>query len=259
MMNKEKQINEMMNMTDYIRNISIIAHVDHGKTALTESLTHIHMDVGEEKDRGITIKSAAVSLQFSRLEQNDDQKDCKQVEQQYLINLIDSPGHVDFNSEVSAALRITDGSICVIDCIDGVCVQTETVLRQSILERVKPVLFLNKIDKIWLQKHLSLIDTERLFRNTIESVNAITGTYSDTDLGDLEVNPVRGNVGFGSGFFGYGFTLNDFVKMYCSKFSLSKKKMIKKLWGNNYWNKLTNKWQTNKNNLNKNIKKMKSK
>ena len=82
----------MMKQQEYIRNVSIIAHVDHGKTSLTESLAHVHMDVGEEKDRGITIKSAAVSLQFDRKEYNKAHK--QEEQREYLINLIDSPGMI---------------------------------------------------------------------------------------------------------------------------------------------------------------------
>eukprot|EP01084_Bolivina_argentea_P238215 400215_1 len=229
-----------MKQTKFIRNVSIIAHVDHGKTALTESLTHVHMDVGEEKDRGITIKSAAVSLHLGRTEYDREEK--KEFEQKYLINLIDSPGHVDFSSEVTAALRITDGAICVVDCIEGVCVQTETVLRQAILERVKPVLFLNKVDRIWLEKHLPLAETYKLFKNTIESTNAICHTYKDDVLGDIDLNPQQLNVAFGSGYFGWGFTLKHFAQMYSSQFGLSSRKMAKKLWGNHYYDASTCKW-----------------
>jgi elongation factor 2 len=229
-----------MQQPERIRNISIIAHVDHGKTALTESLAHVHMDVGEEKERGITIKSAAVTLPLSRLEYDEEEQ--KELKREYLINLIDSPGHVDFSSEVTAALRITDGAICVVDCIEGAKTQTETVLRQAILELVKPVLFLNKIDRIWLEKHLSLPETYKLFRDTIESTNAICETYKDDVLGDIEMNPCKGNVGFGSGFFGFGFTLTHFANMYCSQFGLSPKSVAKKLWGNRAFDKSRRKW-----------------
>merc|ERR1719410_3392074 len=153
-----------------------------------------------------------------------------------------APGHVDFSSEVTAALRVTDGALVVVDCIEGVCVQTETVLRQAIAERIRPVLFLNKLDRIFLEMQPTLDECYKNFRNSIESVNVICQTYKDPKLGSVEVLPQEGKVGFGSGLHAWGFTLNDFAKMYSSKFGLSEEKLMKKLWGENYWSAAEGKW-----------------
>ena len=90
-----------------------------------------------------------------------------------MINLIDSPGHVDFSSEVTAALRVTDGALVVVDCVEGVCVQTETVLRQALGERIKPVVIINKVDRALLELQISKEDLYQSFSRTIESVNVI--------------------------------------------------------------------------------------
>lgn len=142
-----------------------------------------------------------------------------------MINLIDSPGHVDFSSEVTAALRVTDGALVVVDCIDGVCVQTETVLRQALTERIKPVCVINKVDRALLELQVGKEELYQSFSRTIESVNVIISTYNDQVLGDVQVFPEKGTVAFGSGLHGWAFTLRNFAALYSKKFGVPKEKV----------------------------------
>ena len=232
--------------------------VDHGKTTLTDSLvskariiaqanagnvryTHTRPD---EKDRGITIKSTALSMYFQV-----NKEDLSAIKQPtdgdgFLINLIDSPGHVDFSSEVTAALRVTDGALVVVDCVEGVCVQTETVLRQALTERIKPVVIINKVDRALLELQVSKEDLFQSFSRTIESVNVLVSTYHDVALGDVQVYPDKGTVAFGSGLHGWAFTLRQFATRYSKKFGVDTEKMMGKLWGDNFFNPTTRKWST---------------
>jgi len=271
-------VDEIRRMMDYrhnIRCLSVIAHVDHGKSTLTDSLighagiiaaakagdTRFMDTRKDEQERTITIKSTGVSLYFemdkkylektAKTNYDDYTKGGKAYpslkhpdNSPYLINLIDSPGHVDFSSEVTAALRVTDGALVVVDCVEGVCVQTETVLRQAIGERIKPVLFVNKLDRIFLELQMDGESAYQSFRRAVESVNVIIETYKDDKFVDCQVHPNLGTVGFGSGLQGWGFNLNKFAEMYGAKFGVSHEKMMSKLWGDNYFNPKTKKWTT---------------
>lgn len=253
-----------------IRNMSVIAHgklcrhypqlcpyerwlihhlcaVDHGKSTLTDSLVQragiiSASKAGEarftdtrkdEQDRCITIKSTAISL-YAHMANEDDLKDIPQKVEgnDFLINLIDSPGHVDFSSEVTAALRVTDGALVVVDCVEGVCVQTETVLRQALGERIKPVVIVNKVDRALLELQVSKEDLYQSFSRTIESVNVVISTYFDKALGDVQVQPYNGTVAFGSGLHGWGFTIRQFAVKYAKKFGVDRSKMMERLWVN---------------------------
>ncbi|KAG2739297.1 P-loop containing nucleoside triphosphate hydrolase protein [Suillus brevipes Sb2] len=164
---------------------------------------------------------------------------------EFLINLIDSPGHVDFSSEVTAALRVTDGAlVVVVDCIEGVCVQTETVLRQALTVRIKPVVIINKVDRALLELQVSKKDLYQSFQRTIEMVNVIVLTNRDDALGDVQLYPDKGTVAFGSGLHGWAFTLCQFVGRYAKKFGVPKDKLLAKLWGDNFFNPATRKWGT---------------
>ena len=214
----------------------------------------------DEKDRGITIKSTAISMYF---EVNKEELDAIKQKtdgpwylisplkysylisgSEFLINLIDSPGHVDFSSEVTAALRVTDGALVVVDCVEGVCVQTETVLRQALTERIKPVVIINKVDRALLELQVDKESLYQSFLRTIESVNVIVSTYHDAALGDVQVYPDKGTVAFGSGLHGWAFSLRNFAARYAKKFGVDKEKMMAKLWGDNFFNPATRKWTT---------------
>ncbi len=162
-----------------------------------------------------------------------------------MINLIDSPGHVDFSSEVTAALRVTDGALVVVDCVEGVSAQTETVLRQALAERVTPVVIINKVDRALFEPQ---IDKEALYQNflrAVESVNVVISPYHDEALGDVHVSPDKGTVAFGSGLHGWGFTLRQFANRYSKRFGIDQGKIMTKLWGDNYFNPTTNEWTSN--------------
>jgi len=282
-----------MDFTSNIRNMSVIAHVDHGKSTLTDALVckagiisaekagtaRFTDNRADEAERGITIKSTGVSMYFEydftaerKLDAEDaaeetaggeagvtspkteeaaaagvtaaeeaaklaEESGIKISDRSFLINLIDSPGHVDFSSEVTAALRVTDGALVVVDCIEGVCVQTETVLRQAIGERIRPVLMLNKLDRCITELMMPPEEAYRGFVKSIENVNVIISTYTDVALGDIQLDPVRGRVAFGSGLHQWGFTLKKFAKIYASKFATTRYKMMRRLWGDMFYNK----------------------
>lgn len=253
------EIRALMDKKKNIRNMSVIAHVDHGKSTLTDSLVCkagiiANAKAGEarftdtrkdEQERCITIKSTAISLYYEMSESDYDfVKQDKEEDRHFLINLIDSPGHVDFSSEVTAALRVTDGALVVVDCVSGVCVQTETVLRQAIAERIKPILFMNKMDRALLELQLQQEDLYQTFQRIVENVNVIIATYNDDSgpMGDIQVHPTKGTVGFGAGLHGWAFTLKEFGEIYSSKFKIEVPKLMQRFWGDNFYSATDKKW-----------------
>ncbi|KAK4553886.1 Cytoplasmic GTPase/eEF2-like protein (ribosomal biogenesis) [Recurvomyces mirabilis] len=173
-----------------IRNICILAHVDHGKTSLTDALIATNGIISpklagkiryldsrpDEQLRGITMESSAISLYFSLLRRNAPEAQPEQKE--YLINLIDSPGHIDFSSEVSTASRLCDGAVVLVDAVEGVCSQTVTVLRQTWNERLKPILVINKMDRLITEWKLSPSEAYTHLSKLLEQVNAVMGSFS---------------------------------------------------------------------------------
>ena len=198
---KTKKILELMKQPEKIRNIGIVAHIDHGKTTMTDSLLSgagmistelagklLVMDFhADEKERGITIDSANVNMVH-----NVDGED-------YLINLIDTPGHVDFSGEVTRAMRATDGAVVVVCAAEGMMPQTETVLKQALRERVKPVLFINKVDRLIKELKLSGEQMQERFIKVINNVNRYIDSIAPPEQkGKWLVSVQDGSVAFGS-------------------------------------------------------------
>ncbi|MFA5077004.1 MAG: GTP-binding protein [Candidatus Micrarchaeia archaeon] len=197
------EVQKLMDHLDCVRNIAIIAHVDHGKTTLTDSLVaragliskelageQRMMDFDEqEQARGITIKSANISLGF-QFQGND-----------YLINLIDTPGHVDFGGHVTRALRAADGVVLVIDSVEGIMPQTEAVLRQALKERAKPTVFINKVDRLINELKLDSNAMQQRFLKIIMGLNKIMDMSVPKELADeWHIDVAKGNIAFGSAY-----------------------------------------------------------
>ncbi|MEI8363950.1 MAG: elongation factor EF-2 [archaeon] len=218
-MGRKEQVAELaqtlMANTKNIRNIAIIAHIDHGKSTLTDNLVAtaglISKDLaGEqvfmdsyilEQERGITINASNVSVPYAL----GDQK--------YLINIIDTPGHVDFTGDVIRAMRAVDGAVLVIDSVEGVMPQTETVLRQALKERVRPVLFINKVDRLITEMHVTPEDMQKKFVKVVMDVNNLISRYAVDELKQKwQVSIKDGSVCFGSGYHNWAMSVPAMTK-----------------------------------------------
>lgn len=161
--------------------------MDHGKTTLSDNLIVSNGIISqrlagkiryldsreEEQEKLITMKSSSISLIYLHEDRTTGVKD----ELPYLINLIDSPGHVDFSLEVSSALRLCDGGIVVVDVVEGVCIQTNAVLKQAWDEKVTPVLFLNKLDRLFLELNCDPQAAYTHLKNVLGQVNVVWSTF----------------------------------------------------------------------------------
>jgi elongation factor 2 len=198
-----EEVAKIMDEPERIRNVAIVAHVHHGKTTLTDTLLAkagiisktvagevLYTNYDEiEKERRITIKSANISLAFDY-----GGKD-------YIINLIDTPGHVDFGGHVTRSMRAVDGIVLVVDPVEGVMPQTETVVRQALKEKAKPVLFVNKVDRLLNELRLTPEQTYERLLNLINDINKLIRRYAPEDVADKwTVSVEAGSVCFGSAY-----------------------------------------------------------
>ena len=205
-----ERVTVLMNEPEMIRNIGIVAHIDHGKTTLTDNILagagmiskelagrQLFTDSDEEEqERGITIDSACVSMVH------------KYQDKEYLINLIDTPGHVDFGGDVTRAMRAVDGAVIVIDAVEGTMPQTETVLRQALKEHVKPVLFINKVDRLVNELQVDLQEMQSRLGKLIDHVNKlIKGMNEEKYKAGWRVDASNGTVAFGSALYNWAISV----------------------------------------------------
>ncbi|MFX1314691.1 MAG: GTP-binding protein [Promethearchaeota archaeon] len=203
----------LMEKTRNIRNIGFVGHIDHGKTTLSDSLLSeagfLSPDLAgearaldfleEEQKRGITMKSANISLYYESLEGYEP----------FLINLVDTPGHLDFSGKVTRALRLIDGVVVVVDAVEEIITQSETVIKQALQEGVRPVLFINKVDRLIRELRLSDEEIKKKYIRIIKDFNTLIDRFADAPYNKRwKVSPLAGNVAFGSALHKWGFTLN---------------------------------------------------
>jgi len=193
---------------DQIRNFGVIAHVDHGKTTMSDSLLAASGIISPsvagqalaldsmklEQNRQMTIRGANVTLFY----ENEGKE--------YVINMIDTPGHIDFTGRVTRALRAIDGVVVVSDSVEGIMTQTETVTRQALEERVRPVLYINKIDRLVKELRLNPAEMQKWLSNIIAEFNRLIDIYAEPELKEVWKVSIQGNsVAFGSAKDRWGF------------------------------------------------------
>ncbi|MFH1240500.1 MAG: elongation factor EF-2 [Candidatus Diapherotrites archaeon] len=206
---------KLMGNRQNIRNLGIVAHIDHGKTTMTDSLVassgliseelagkQLFMDHYElEQERGITINAANISITHNY------------NNQEYLINIIDTPGHIDFGGDVIRAMRAVDGVIVVVDAVEGVMPQTETVIRQALKEYVKPVLFINKVDRLINELQVTQEEMQQRFVKTIAGVTNLIKKNIPKEFGNEWIpNVENGSVVFGSGYYKWAISVPQMKK-----------------------------------------------
>ncbi|KAJ7288494.1 P-loop containing nucleoside triphosphate hydrolase protein [Mycena rebaudengoi] len=264
-----------------VRIITTLGHVDHGKTTLMDALLAAnniissrmagkmrYMDSREdEQERGITMESSAVSLRFQVMEKDGT------TPKTFVVNMIDTPGHVDFSSEVSTASRLCDGALVLVDAVEGVCTQTIAVLRQAWLDRLRPILVINKFDRLITELQLAPVEAHHHLARLIEQVNAVMGKFfagdrmeddlrwreererrvaekkemhadeadaapndefQEKDDEDIYFAPERGNVVFASAIDGWGFRIGHFAQLFANKLGMKEANLRRVLWGDFY-------------------------
>lgn len=233
----------LMSNPELVRNVAVVGHLHHGKTTLMDMMIENTHDLQQERPRsdqglrftdtrfdeqarGISIKMMPMSLVMQGLSGKS-----------YLLNLLDTPGHVNFNDEVTAAMRLADGILLVVDAVEGMMVVTERLIKQALSEGLPICLFISKVDRLITELKLPPADAYHKLRHTIEEINGLLSSLG-VDSENL-LDPCQGNVAFGSCISGWTFTLESFAKLYTEIYAspMDSKEFARRLWGDFYYYK----------------------
>ena len=251
----KKFMADLMTSTELVRSVALVGHLHHGKTSFLDCLlmqTHPDLQSGSrpgsgeekpvrysdtlftEKERGLSMKSTPVTVVMPDLD-----------EKSFLLNLFDTPGHVNFSDEVSAAIRLCDGVVLFVDAVEGVMLNSERILKHAVQEKMAITLCINKIDRLILELRLPPQDAYYKLRRIVDDVNSLLHLYSSGEESPVIVSPLVGNVCFASAQFSVCFTLKSFARMYSETYSFGAKderEFARRLWGDIYYNGQTNKF-----------------
>jgi U5 small nuclear ribonucleoprotein component len=237
---------DLMDNGNLIRNVALVGHLHHGKTSFVDCLmqqTHPDLQSKDDKpvrytdtlfteqERGVSIKAMPVSLV------------CQDVrEKSFLLNVFDTPGHVNFSDEVTASMRLADGVCVFIDAAEGVMLNTERVIKQAVQEKLAVTVCINKIDRLILELKLPPQDAYYKLRHIVEEVNGLISLYSEDET-IQGLSPIQGNVCFASSQYGACFTLKSFAALYNSTYgNINVNEFARRLWGDIYFNSKTRKF-----------------
>jgi len=234
---------DMMDNPNLIRNVALVGHLHHGKTTFVDCLirqTHPGFRSTEERnlrytdtlfteqERGVGIKAIPVTLVLPDVKNKS-----------YLINVFDTPGHVNFSDEVTAANRICDGVVLFVDAAEGVMLNTERLLKHAVQEKLAITVCINKIDRLMLELKLPPQDAYYKLRHIVEEINGLLSLYSDDENPKI-VSPILGNVCFASAQYAVCFTLKSFANIYAQTYDgININEFARRLWGDIYFNSKT--------------------
>ncbi|KAJ6782172.1 hypothetical protein PWT90_03604 [Aphanocladium album] len=239
---------DLMNFPEQIRNVALAGHLHHGKTAFTDMLVLETHDILEkldkrvgrkrdeslrytdihilERERGVSLKSSPMTFVLP----NSKGKS-------HLVNVIDTPGHVNFVDEVAAAFRLVDGVCLVVDVVEGVQINTEQIIKHAVLQDLPLTLIINKMDRLIVELRLPPKDAYFKLKHVIEEVNTIITNTAPATSAAKRISPEKGNVLFACTDLGWCFTLQSFAKMYADTYGdVSAEDLAKRLWGDVYYN-----------------------